>query len=47
MEHRSLADIHEPKLVDQLMSVSGDLKLLSGGQVENVSVPFSVFFLNI
>jgi hypothetical protein len=28
-------------------SVSGDLKLLSGGQVENVSVPFSVFFLNI
>jgi hypothetical protein len=35
-----LADLHSP-------SVSGDLKLLSGGQVENVSVPFSVFFLNI
>jgi hypothetical protein len=30
-----------------LTPVSGDLKLLSGGQVENVSVPFSVFFLNI
>jgi hypothetical protein len=30
-----------------LAAVSGDLKLLSGGQVENVSVPFSVFFLNI
>jgi hypothetical protein len=32
---------------DQGTHVSGDLKLLSGGQVENVSVPFSVFFLNI
>jgi retron-type reverse transcriptase len=30
-----------------VLPVSGDLKLLSGWQVENVSVPFSVFFLNI
>jgi hypothetical protein len=28
-------------------SVSGVLKLLSGGQCENVSAPLSVFFLNI
>jgi hypothetical protein len=28
-------------------SVSGDLKLLSGGQAENVSVSLSVFFLKI
>jgi len=27
--------------------VSGDLKLLPGGQSENVSAPLSVFFLNI
>jgi hypothetical protein len=27
--------------------VSGDLKLLSGGQAENVSEPLSVFFLKI
>jgi hypothetical protein len=30
-----------------LPTVSGDLKLLSGGQSENVSVPFSVFFLKM
>jgi hypothetical protein len=28
-------------------AVSGDLKLLSGGQAENVSVSLSVFFLKI
>jgi len=28
-------------------TVSGDLKLLSGGQAENVSVSLSVFFLKI
>jgi len=27
--------------------VSGDLKLLSDGQSENVSVPLSVFFLKM
>jgi len=30
-----------------LLGVSGDLKLLSGGQAENVSVSLSVFFLKI
>jgi hypothetical protein len=29
------------------LAVSGDLKLLSGGQAENVSVSLSVFFLKI
>jgi hypothetical protein len=29
------------------LTVSGDLKLLSGGQAENVSVSLSVFFLKI
>jgi hypothetical protein len=29
------------------VTVSGDLKLLSGGQAENVSEPLSVFFLKI
>jgi hypothetical protein len=34
-------------LVPQTISVSGDLKLLSVGQPENVSAPLSVFFLNM
>jgi hypothetical protein len=35
------------ELVETFGFVSGDLKLLSGGRDQNVSVPLSVFFLKI
>jgi ABC-type uncharacterized transport system ATPase component len=49
------SSLHADHQLDQLagqfehwrQTVSGDLKLLSGGQAQNVSVPLSVFFLNM
>jgi hypothetical protein len=44
-EPTSIDQVDEKK--QQIYAVSGDLKLLSGGQAENVSVLLTVFFLKI